>query len=255
MPIKDYYDDKEWELHYEQRFLFEREQKSIDYIKKLPGAKKILDIGCGDGYFLKGLRDALPARRKVELWGVDYSKSKLRQAKKQGFSTKWCDLEQGLPFPDATFDVVYAAELIEHLFNPDFLLEECHRVLKPKGTIIVSTPNLQAWYNRALFALGIQPIFYEVSTRSPKIGSGALGRIKKGEAPVGHVHVFNKAGLLDMLRAEGFEILDTLGAQFHSLPRPVQFIDRAFNIRPSMASNIIAVAKKGERKATEPAVE
>ena len=53
--------------------------------------------------------------------------------------------------------------MIEHLYNPDHMLEECRRVLKPGGLLIISTPNLQAWYNRILFLFGVQPIFYEVS--------------------------------------------------------------------------------------------
>jgi len=253
MPVADYYDGTKWELNYGNRDLFQREQKSITYIKKMSGAKKILDVGCGDGFFLNELGMALSKKKGIELWGVDYSKYKLKLAKKRGMNVKWCDLEQGLPFKDASFDVVYAAELIEHLYNPDFFLEECNRILRPKGVIIISTPNLQAWYNRMLFMFGIQPIFYEVSTRSPQIGSGILRRIKKGQAPVGHVHVFNKAGLVDILREEGFEMLDFVGAQFHALPRFVHALDKAFNRRPSLASNLIAVAQKGKRKAVAPA--
>ena len=43
-------------------------------------------------------------------------------------------------------------------------------MIVPGGHLIITTPNLQAWYNRILFALGIQPIFYETSTRSTHIG-------------------------------------------------------------------------------------
>jgi 2-polyprenyl-3-methyl-5-hydroxy-6-metoxy-1,4-benzoquinol methylase len=247
MPVNDYYDATKWDLGDEDRDLFEREQKSLKYIHGLSEAKVILDVGCGDGLFLNKLADAVSGRKGVKLWGVDYSKYKLAKAKKAGHNVKWCDLEKGLPFEDNTFDVVYAAELIEHLYNPDFFLEECHRVLRPEGKIIVSTPNLHAWYNRMLFAFGIQPLFYEVSTRSPHIGSGVLKRVKKGQAPVGHVHVFNKDGLVDMLREEGFELLDFLGARFQALPRAMQVVDKAFNIRPSMASNLIAIAQKKEK--------
>jgi 2-polyprenyl-3-methyl-5-hydroxy-6-metoxy-1,4-benzoquinol methylase len=247
MPVKDYYDATKWNLGQEDRDLFERERKALTYIKEHKAAKKILDVGCGDGLFMDRIRDALNGRKKIEIWGVDYSKYKLKKAEKKGHSVKWCDLEKGLPFEDGTFDVIYAAELIEHLYNPDYFLEECYRVLKKNGVIIVSTPNLQAWYNRVLFMFGIQPIFYEVSTKSPAVGSGVLKKIKKGEAPVGHVHVFNRAGLVDMLRQEGFEITKFLGAQFHALPKAVHFIDKAFNSRPSLASNLIAIAKKVDK--------
>lgn len=247
MPVADYYDATKWDLSGEDRGLLERELKSIKYIKETSDAKIILDVGCGDGLFLDKLAEVLEGRKGLELWGVDYSKYKLEKAKKGGHNVKWCDLEKGLPFEDNTFDLIYAAELIEHLYNPDFFLEECNRVLRPEGQLIVSTPNLQAWYNRVLFAFGIQPLFYEVSTRSPQVGSGILKRIKKGKAPVGHVHVFNRAGLVDILRQEGFEMVKMLGARFHSLPRPAQVVDKAFNIRPSVASNLIAIARRVDR--------
>lgn len=246
MPVNDYYDATKWELGDEDRGLFEREKKTLAYIKNLPNVHKILDVGCGDGLYLNHLAAAFTDKKKVELWGVDFSKYKLAKAKKNGHNVKQCDLEKGLPFKDNHFDVVYAAELIEHLYNPDFFLEECYRVLRPGGKIIISTPNLHAWYNRFLFIFGIQPIFYEVSTKSPQIGSGILKKVKKGQAPVGHVHVFNRAGLVDMLRHEGFELRHFMGARFHALPRVTHFIDKIFNARPSMASNLIAIAQKPE---------
>lgn len=251
MPVKDYYDATKWNLGNEDRDLFEREQKSLEYIKQHKAAKEILDVGCGDGLFMDKLRDALSDRKKVAIWGVDYSKYKLKKAEEKGHKVKWCDLEKGLPFEDNTFDVIYAAELIEHLYNPDFFLEECYRVLRKGGVVIISTPNLHAWYNRMLFILGIQPLFYEVSTKSPAVGSGALKKIKKGEAPVGHIHVFNRAGLVDMLRQEGFEITKFLGARFQALPRAMQYIDKVFNARPSMASNLIAIAHKVDKDTAE----
>ncbi len=247
MPVKDYYDATKWNLGQEDRDLFEREEKSLEFIKQYGKGKKILDVGCGDGLFMDKLRDALADHKKIEIWGVDYSKYKLKKAEDKGHNVKWCDLEKGLPFEDETFDVVYAAELIEHLYNPDFFLEECYRVLRKGGLIIVSTPNLHAWYNRLLFILGVQPLFYEVSTKSPAIGSGALRRIKKGEAPVGHIHVFNRTGLVDILRHEGFEVTKFMGARFQALPKFFQVVDKAFNVRPSMASNLIAIAQKTEK--------
>ncbi len=153
MPVNDYYDATKWDLGEEDRTLFEREEKSLSYITQLPKANKILDVGCGDGLFLDHLAQALKTKgkkNKTSLWGVDFSKYKLAKAKKSGHNVKECDLEKGLPFEDNYFDVIYAAELIEHLYNPDFFLEECYRVLRPGGTVIISTPNLQAWYNRVL---------------------------------------------------------------------------------------------------------
>ncbi len=247
MPVADYYDATKWEIGDENRGLFQREKKSIDYILKyFKKGKHFLDIGCGDGLFMSHLNSNLAKNHKKELWGVDYSHYKLKQAKKAGHKVKHCDLEQGIPFKDQSFDVIYAAELIEHLYDPDKFLEECRRILKKNGVVVISTPNLHAWYNRALFALGIQPLFYEVSTRSPHIGSGPLKKIKKGKVPVGHVRVFSPASLKDMLVAEGFEILHVAGANFHALPKPALMIDNLMNHLPSMASNTVVVARRAE---------
>lgn len=245
MPVRDYYDATKWNLGDEDRPLLEREMKALKYIASHNKVGMVLDVGCGDGLFMSILRDTLKDK-KTTIWGVDYSEYKLKKAREQGHKVKQCDLEKGLPFKDNTFDVIYAAELIEHLYDPDFFLEECNRVLKKGGVVVISTPNLQAWYNRLFFLLGIQPLFYEVSTKSPQIGSGILKKVKKGRAPVGHVHVFNRAGLVDMLHNEGFRLKKLLGARFHSLPTALQPVDKAFNIRPSMASNLIAIAEKSE---------
>ena len=56
-----------------------------------------------------------------------------------------CDLSRGIPFPDASFDVVYHSSMIEHFRRPDArkFIAECLRVLKPGGLIRVATPNLE----------------------------------------------------------------------------------------------------------------
>lgn len=56
------------------------------------------------------------------------------------------DLRRGLPYPDASLDAVYASHVLEHL-EPDAgarLLRECHRVLKPEGTVRIVVPDLEA---------------------------------------------------------------------------------------------------------------
>ena len=53
-----------------------------------------------------------------------------------------CDLGQGLPFRDETFDVILASEVIEHLAQPEVFLAEARRVLSTSGVLLLTTPNL-----------------------------------------------------------------------------------------------------------------
>ncbi|MEJ8669191.1 class I SAM-dependent methyltransferase [Streptomyces sp. MS1.AVA.1] len=71
----------------------------------------------------------------------------------------------GLPFRTGSADAVLFSEVIEHLVDPDAALDEIRRVLRPGGHLMLSTPNLAAWYNRALLLAGVQPVFSEVSLR------------------------------------------------------------------------------------------
>lgn len=247
MALIDYYDDDRWGIISGKRVLLQREKKCLEIISRLkPKPASMLDVGCGDGFFLKHAEQILG--RECDLHGVDYSQYRLAKARELPFAFKQANIEtEGLPYDPQAFDLVYAAELIEHLVNPDYFLEECWRVLKPDGYLLISTPNLQAWYNRFLFVLGIQPLFYEVSTKSPLIGAGPLKRIKKGTVPVGHIRIFNVRALKDILESEGFAIKSIQGANWASLPRPALILDNAFTNYPKLASNMVALSQKRQK--------
>jgi SAM-dependent methyltransferase len=238
-PI-DYYTNPEWPDAPQ-----ERQVVAIDLLSPAIGQSegRILDLGCGNGLFLAELdRRADLSARGWELHGVDYSPAVLADARRRPYTFDQCNLEEGIPYPGNSFDVVTAGEVIEHVYDPDRLLREAHRVLHPGGWLLLTTPNLQAWYNRALFAAGIQPLFYETSTKSTKIGAGAITRLKRGSVPVGHLRVFNRRALIDLLVSEGFRPVALRGAVFEALPEAIQRVDRLFNRRPSLASNLVVLA-------------
>ncbi len=58
------------------------------------------------------------------------------------------DCNKGLPFPDASLDLVISIEGIEHLENPTQFLRECARVARPGATIILTTPNVDSFRSR-----------------------------------------------------------------------------------------------------------
>ena len=67
------------------------------------------------------------------------------------------DANQELPFEDDAFDLVWSSEVIEHLDDPRFSLDELRRVTKPGGDIILTTPNSYMWLFKALAKIGLTP--------------------------------------------------------------------------------------------------
>lgn len=103
---------------------------------------KILDIGCGDGYYLH-LLSSLGI--DVDLTGTDFDRDALKSARRnlKGKKIKliYADLMDKLPFPKNSFDKITMSEVAEHLPNDLKGLKEVYRVLKPGGTICLSVPN------------------------------------------------------------------------------------------------------------------
>lgn len=225
------------------KFILDREKKSLEFISQIIRKDdKLLDAGCGNGKFL----DLLGLKiKEADLHGVDFSKSEVNEAKKKGLKVIQGNFEEKINFNSGFFDIVNASEVIEHLYNPDKFLEEINRVLKKGGYLIMSTPNLCAWFNRILVPLGVQPLFVESSTKSKLIGAGFLRKFKKESTPVGHVRIFNFQAIKDLLKENGFELVKVKGAIFdEGLPKKLWVIDRSFNILPKMASHFVILARK-----------
>jgi 2-polyprenyl-3-methyl-5-hydroxy-6-metoxy-1,4-benzoquinol methylase len=102
----------------------------------VPG-KRVLDIACGEGYGSAALQRAGASH----VLGVDISAEACAHARrKYGIEARQGSAEE-IPLPDASVDVIVSFETIEHVRNPLRFLDECKRVLRDGGTIVVSTPN------------------------------------------------------------------------------------------------------------------
>ncbi len=107
----------------------------------------VLDIGCGNA------RDiARIAERGGEIVGVDISAGMVAAAKEElermGMSSIRLQVGDAtcLDFPDASFDKVLCSEVIEHIPDAPQALQEIRRVLRPGGSLVLSTPNKGSWY-------------------------------------------------------------------------------------------------------------
>jgi 2-polyprenyl-3-methyl-5-hydroxy-6-metoxy-1,4-benzoquinol methylase len=181
------------DTHYSAESEFERSSKKM-MRAMVPASPvlRILDIGCGTGLNASFLKAA-----GHTVVGVDLSPVAIDRFREKDFEGFVCDVEtQGIPSPDASFDLVYASEVIEHCADTAAFLNEVFRVLKPGGKAVVSTPNSAFWAFRIL---------------------GILGRTASEYQHPGHVRFFSKRSLRRCVEAAGFEVTTTSARHMYLL--------------------------------------
>jgi SAM-dependent methyltransferase len=103
----------------------------------------MLDIGCGPGWFWAGAAKQLP--KGIDLMLADQSLGMVKEAKERCASLPFASLDGrtadaiDLPFPNDSFDVVIAMHMLYHVADQERALAEMHRVLKPGGTLAITT--------------------------------------------------------------------------------------------------------------------
>lgn len=102
---------------------------------------QILDVGCGDGVISEPLMKTGHFVAAVDLPTVTTSGHKCR------VSSIMAGDAETLAFKDATFDLVIASEVLEHLWSPESFINEAYRTLKPGGHLIIETPEGMAGLN------------------------------------------------------------------------------------------------------------
>ncbi len=220
---KQIYERVEFEPYKKHRFF-----KIFPYLKEYKNPK-ILDLGCGEGQFC----DILNLYKKdFEYLGVDISETQIKKLKRKGLKGIIHDVSKKIPFENHSFDIVIATEIIEHLFDPDAFLQECRRVLKKEGLMVLSTPNIASIGNRIGLLFGKRP--------------GAIdARAKKGP---GHIRAFVKSDIISLFKDNGFIIVKLMGKEFN-LPfikygSRFDFINELFSkLFPGLSSGFIVIAK------------
>jgi 2-polyprenyl-3-methyl-5-hydroxy-6-metoxy-1,4-benzoquinol methylase len=115
------------------------------------------------------------------------------------------------PFGPDSFDAIFAGEVIEHLNNPDHFLEETHRILRRKGLLVITTPNLASWYNRIALLLGFEPYWLNNSYKYPYAGQ-LFKRTAKAVPQAGrHSKLYTRRALTELLALYGFSIFQSSG--------------------------------------------
>jgi SAM-dependent methyltransferase len=145
----------------------------------------VLDLGCGAGEFSAALRAA-----GAHPIGVDVAAEALRRAAERvpGLDLRRWDAGAPLPLQDACVDVVWAGEVIEHVVDVAPWLSEIRRVLRPRGTLLLTTPHhgpltlLRLALSPRRFAEHFEPRSDHVRFFSPRTLRALLGDLGFGLA-------------------------------------------------------------------------
>ena len=215
-----------------------------DIIKKIDKKKvvRFLDVGCGNGHLTERI---FMKYFNADFYGIEMGNG-AEIAKEKGINAFKVNLNEidKLMFEDNYFDVIFAGEIIEHLVDPDNFLEEIYRILRKDGFLILSTPNLAAWYNRIILLLGYQPFWTDASLKYPYVG-----KLKKYVGDGQHLRVSTFRSTKELLKLHGYEIKCVKGtfAANMEILQILGFIEKISWKIPSLSSDLVFVCKKSQK--------
>lgn len=215
--------DAEYEAGVYRDYVDARELKLATMRRRLtpirahaPGPR-LLDVGCGSGFFLEA---ALEAGFEAE--GIELSPVAIELARERVRSRITCGDVNTLLAADARqFDVVTAFDIIEHTFDPPSFLDDIARVLAPGGLLVISTPDTGHW---------LRPL---MRSRWPML------------QPDQHTFLFSRAAMRSLLAARGYQpvvvetatkvlTIDYLFGQLRQTnPTLARYLDRAKRLLPT----------------------
>lgn len=131
------------------------QQRRLDLVKKYLSLKnkRILDVGCGLGTYLKKFQEESP-----EVYGLDIDSESIKEASKISSKVQLAKAEK-LPYSSNFFHLVFMHEILEHLEDDKKAISEALRVLKPKGNLVIFAPNRFWFFETHGFFLGKKYIF------------------------------------------------------------------------------------------------
>ncbi|MBT4258075.1 class I SAM-dependent methyltransferase [archaeon] len=198
---------------------------------KINKNKKVLDLGCNTGL----LGEALKKNKNCIVYGADYSKEAIILAKKRLDYSVVCNLEKEVPFESEKFDVIVLADILEHLKDPENLLNKIKNLLKKEGVIISCIPNV------ANINIRFQLLF------------GKWDYKKSGILDKTHLRFFTKKTMKLLFENKGYKIIkidSTPGFEFFCLYHfkiLKRIKENLCNIYPSLFANqFIILSKKNQ---------
>ncbi|MDX1910438.1 MAG: methyltransferase domain-containing protein [Saprospiraceae bacterium] len=198
------------------KFLFPTFRNRYQFVKKrlqqyFPtengqnGARQALNLGTGEGDY-----DRMIARHVTRLTGCDVNEEDLAHARQLNADVANLHYEPNnalaLSFDDATFDLVVSCEVIEHVGQPEKMVQEMYRVLRPGGYVILTFPSRE-------FPFTYDPVnriwqwFRKPGEPEYKISQGAYA--------FGHDYLIGSDDFKNWVKNAGFELVEFKGLSRH----------------------------------------
>ncbi len=152
-------------------------KRLLDYCGPLHDGARILDVGCGDGFHLRLLREF--GNKSWQLEGIDLDRRAIDAAERSGLKVHYGSVES-LGLEPEIYDVIYTIQTIEHVERPDKFLSALSRLIKPGGRVVIVTDNTDS-LDFGLFKKG-----YWGGYHFPR-----------------HLNLFNKASLTKLAQKNG----------------------------------------------------
>jgi ubiquinone/menaquinone biosynthesis C-methylase UbiE len=150
------YDDDIWSLVPEDADPPPRQL--VEFVHTLPRVERALDLGAGEGRLSRELGAAELVLADVSRVALERARRRLPQAE-----SALLEPDAPLPFDDSSFELVLCAETIEHVRDVQLLLSEVRRVLRPGGTLALTTPAHGRLTGLAVLARGFERSFDPLS--------------------------------------------------------------------------------------------
>lgn len=168
---------------YVHRFASHRGQFRQDLLELVdPGARSILEFGCGEGL----LGAALKKRQQARVVGVELDEAAAREAHTRLDAVHTGDVTRIIESLDEKFDWVIGGDILEHIDEPWTFLKSLRRVTAPGGRLLLSLPNVGNW---AVVS---------------DLLRGRFDYVYMGIVCAGHVRFFTPATIRDMLAISGW---------------------------------------------------
>lgn len=218
-------------------FLRERAERLVRHLPpSMPGGK-LLEIGCGDGAFLKNMQ--------LLGWivqGIEPDHLAVAEARKSGLPIIEGVLTENT-FDENSFDAITLHHVIEHLHDPLSVIRNCYRILKPNGILSIVTPNIASrghtLFKRNWFHLDPPRhlVVFSLEGLTANMIEAGFSKFSSHASSFGAYSIFDAS-------AKYAEIDPDESTHSYNLKREAFFVGLITYFRPKWAEEIVLTAQK-----------